>query len=101
MCNTNADAPGSRSALQIKPQEEPEPVEAQPRTDMAFVLSAPAATLAPDQLTLTGVSSTAQFITDDKKSGVVRTGAHGPAAGWARVLHGGSSRIELALKGAR
>lgn len=62
--------------LQSKPQEEPTPAEAQPRADMAFVLSAPEATLAPDKLTLTGVSSTAQFITDDNKSGVVRTGAH-------------------------
>ena len=61
--------------LQSKPQEEPAPAEAQPRADMAFVLSAPEATLAPDQLTLTGVSSTAQLITDDHKSGVVRTGA--------------------------
>lgn len=60
--------------LQSKPQEESAPAEAQPRADMAFVLSAPEATLAPDKLTLTGVSSTAQFITDEKKSGVVRTG---------------------------
>ena len=62
--------------LQSKSQEEPAPVEAQPHADMAFVLSAPEATLAPDKLTLTGVSSTAQFITDDHKSGFVRTGAH-------------------------
>ena len=73
--------------LQSKPQEEPAPAEAQPRADMAFVLSAPEATLAPDKLMLTGVSSTAQFVTDDHKSGVVRTSAHSLGSGCVLAMH--------------
>lgn len=94
---------GARTVLQSKPQEEPAPAEAQPRADMAFVLSTPEATLAPDKLTLTGVSSTAQFITDDHKSGVVRTGALSLASGCvlATQPNGTIFRAEHCLLGVR
>ncbi|KAK9821968.1 hypothetical protein WJX81_006985 [Elliptochloris bilobata] len=58
--NAHAASPGPDAAS-----------EAPPRADMVFVLSAPLAMLAPDKLALTGVSSSAQFVTDEKKSGAV------------------------------
>lgn len=83
LCNT-----GSRDVLQTSPragvvpaavgalQAEPPAPSAPPATaDMAFIMSAPSAALTPDKLTLTGVSSTAQFLTDDKKTGSSRMGA--------------------------
>jgi len=40
------------------------------------MLSAPAAALTPSSLTLTGVSSVATFVTNDRKSGATHMVAH-------------------------
>ncbi len=68
-----ADAlPDASAAAAAAPQAPGAPRQA----NMVFMLSAPAAALTPSSLTLTGVSSVATFVTDDRKSGATRMGAH-------------------------